>query len=178
MRLRAALPVTHAEVRLRPLAERDAPAYAEGTTDDAVRRFAHLPLPEYTADTVRELVRGACRTGLDDGTLAVLTIADSRTDVFLGSLVLFDISAEQAEVGFWLVPEARGRAAAAQALAAARTLGARLGLVALTARTDPSNTASHRTLTAAGFAPEAAPRQSTTPSGSRIETTHYRLALK
>ncbi|WP_298183364.1 GNAT family protein [Saccharomonospora sp.] len=177
MRLRNALPVAHADVLLRPLAERDAVAYAEGTTDDAVRRFAHLPLPEYTAETVRTLVRTDVRAGLENGTLAVLTIADAVDDIFLGSLVLFDITAHTAEVGFWLSPNARGLGVATKALTAAVVLGDRLGLHTLTARTDPANTASRRTLVAAGFETVGAPHESTAPSGAHVRTQHYRLRL-
>ena len=44
----ANLPITFENTRLRPLAELDADAYAAGTKDEAVRRFAHLPEPDYT----------------------------------------------------------------------------------------------------------------------------------
>ncbi|EHY88307.1 GNAT family N-acetyltransferase [Saccharomonospora azurea] len=172
------LPVRHDGVTLRPLADIDAEAYAEGTRDAAVRRYAHLPLPEYTPDTVRELARSDVRRGLDDGTLAVLSIVEDTHDTFLGSLVLFDIAEDQAEVGFWLAPHARGRGVAHRALAASAALARALGLSTLTARTDPTNTSSRRTLTAAGFAPDGPPRHSTTPSGTSMSTQYYRLPLR
>ncbi|WP_247648755.1 GNAT family N-acetyltransferase [Saccharomonospora xinjiangensis] len=168
------LPVTHDGVSLRPLTEADAEAYAEGTKDTAVRRYAHLPLPEYTPETVRELVRTEVRKGLEDGTLAVLSIADEAGGAFLGSLVLFGITADEGEVGFWLSPRARGRGIATRALIASGRIARGLGLRALTARTDPANTASNRSLAAAGFVPDGEPRQSTAPSGSLVTTQHYR----
>ncbi len=172
------LPVTHDGVLLCPLAEADAEAYAAGTKDPAVRHYAHLPLPEYTPETVRDLARGEVRKGLESGRLAVLSILDAATEEFFGSLVLFDITEHEAEVGFWLSPHARGRGVARRALATATRLARRLGLRSLTARTAPENTASRRTLEAAGFHPEGAPRRSTTPSGAHVTTQHYRLPLE
>ncbi|EHR62370.1 GNAT family N-acetyltransferase [Saccharomonospora cyanea] len=172
------LPVACDGVLLRPLAEVDAEAYAAGTEDAAVRRYAHLPLPEYTPDTVRELARSDVRKGLMSGNLAVLSIVDEKDEAFLGSLVLFDITAHEAEVGFWLSPHARGRGVATRALTASAHLARKLGLRALTARTEPANTASRRTLDTAGFLPDGAPRQSTTPSGAQLTTQHYRLPLE
>ena len=177
MNLHDALPVRHDGVALRPLADVDADAYAEGTRDAAVRRYAHLPLPEYTPDTVRELVSSDVRKGLDDGTLAVLSIVEDTDDTFLGSLVLFDIAEDQAEVGFWLAPHARGRGVAHRALAASTELARTLGLSTLIARTNPANTSSQRTLAAAGFIPDGPPRHSTTPSGTSMSTQCYQLPV-
>ncbi|WP_197321555.1 GNAT family N-acetyltransferase [Saccharomonospora sp. NB11] len=177
MNLRDALPVHHDGVVLRPLADADAEAYAEGTRDADVRRYAHLPLSHYTPDIVRELVRSDVRRGLDEGTLAVLSIVADTDDTFLGSLVLFDITAEQAEVGFWLTPHARGRGVARRALIASVDLARSLGLSAVTARTDPANTASERALIAVGFSTDGSPRPTTTPSGTTTVTQHYRYSL-
>ena len=110
------LPVTHDGVLLRPLAEIDAEAYAAGTKDPTVRRYAHLPLPEYTPETVRDLARGEVRKGLESGRLAVLSILDATTEAFFGSLVLFDVTEHEAEVGFWLSPHARGHGVARRPL--------------------------------------------------------------
>jgi ribosomal-protein-alanine N-acetyltransferase len=175
--LQDALPVAHDRVLLRPLAERDAEAYASGSADDAVRRFAHLPLPEYTAETVRALVRTEVRAGLENDTTAVLAIADADDNAFLGSLVLFDITADTAEVDFWLTRDARGHGVATCALGAAGDVGRRLGLRTLTARAATDNTASHRTLAAAGLRPDGEPRETVTPSGLRAVTQQYRLEL-
>ena len=86
-----ALPLTEGQVRVRALAHGDAAAYARGSRDEPVRRFGHLPLAEYTEDVVREQIDGVIADGLADGSLAVLAIADARSDDFLGSIVLFDV---------------------------------------------------------------------------------------
>lgn len=101
------LPIVHEGTRLRPLSELDADAYASGTKDEAVLRFGHLPEPDYTPESVRRLIRGEIAAGLSSGTLAVLALADAATNQFVGSLVLFDVSPEAAEVGFWIHPDAR-----------------------------------------------------------------------
>ncbi|MCV7503801.1 GNAT family N-acetyltransferase [Micrococcus luteus] len=102
------LSITFEDTRLRPLSELDAEAYASGTRDESVRRFGHLPEPDYTPESVRRMIRDEVAEGLSTGTLAVLALADAATDRFVGSLVLFDVSSEAAEVGFWIHPDARG----------------------------------------------------------------------
>ncbi|OUZ06508.1 hypothetical protein BHE97_18875, partial [Aeromicrobium sp. PE09-221] len=102
------LPLVDDRVRLRPLRTEDAEDYAEGTQDRAVRRYAHLPEPRYTPTTARSMIEGAARRGLERGDLAVLAIADPSDDRLLGSLVIFDVTDEGAEIGLWLPPDARG----------------------------------------------------------------------
>ncbi|MEV0704705.1 hypothetical protein AB0I53_43240 [Saccharopolyspora sp. NPDC050389] len=70
--------LTDTVITVRHLADRDAAAFAAGTTDAAVRRFAHLPTPHYTAETVREQIRGVIADGLRDGNLAVLAPSPTR----------------------------------------------------------------------------------------------------
>ncbi|WP_418767868.1 GNAT family N-acetyltransferase [Mycobacterium neumannii] len=65
----------------------------------------------------------------------MLAIADAWSDDFLGSTVLFDIHESDAEVGFWLAPQGRGRGAARQGLSAVAGLATEAGLTRLTART-------------------------------------------
>ena len=48
------LPITYENTRLRPLSELDADTYAAGTKDEAVRRFGHLPEPDYTPESPGE----------------------------------------------------------------------------------------------------------------------------
>src|SRR5699024_5267770 len=115
--------------------------------------------------------------GLERGDLAVLAIADAETDAFAGSLVIFDVSEHAAEIGFWTHPAHRGSGVAAVAL----DLGARFarssGLRELTARTLPQNSASQRTLAAAGFTLQRRGRD-TTPSGDHVELLHYCRTLR
>lgn len=171
------LPITSSTVTIRPLATRDAAAYAAGSQDAAVRQFAHLPEPEYTTDSVRAMVSDAVEPGIARGDLAILAIADAVTDEFAGSLVVFDVRPEQAEVGFWLHPAHRGRGFALAALAAATDFAQKSGLTRLLAATTVTNAASQRTLEAAGFA-RGETEFDTTPSGETVELVHYALEVR
>ena len=171
------LPITSENTRLRPLSELDADAYAAGTKDEAVRRFGHLPEPDYTPDSVRRMIREEVAAGMSSGTLAVLALADAETDRFVGSLVLFDVSSEAAEVGFWIPPDARGAGHARRGLELASRFARNSGLRTLTARTLPENKASQRCLTTAGFH-EIERSVGTTPAGQHEELFHYRRDLK
>ena len=171
------LPITFENTRLRPLSELDADAYAAGTKDEAVRRFGHLPESDYTPESVRRMIRDEVAEGLSSGTLAVLALADAETDRFVGSLVLFDVSSEAAEVGFWIHPDARGAGHARRGLELASRFARNSGLRTLTARTLLENKASQRCLTNAGFH-EVERAVGTTPAGQREELFHYRRALK
>lgn len=163
--LRTLLPRSTDTVTLRALEHRDAAAYAAGTADPQVRRFAHLPEPSYTPERVRELIDTVIDDGLRSGTLGVLAVAAAVDDGFLGSLVVYDVTPSSAEVGFWLAPEGRGRGAAAASLRLARSMAGDAGLTRLRARTMVDNLASVRVLEAAGFRPQGAPVSDTTPSG-------------
>lgn len=166
------LPIQGERVRLRPLQTRDAQMFAEGTADPNVQRYGHLPEPEYTPESVRTMIERDVVPGLERGDLAVLAIADSATDAFAGSLVIFDVSDESAEVGFWVHPDYRGAGIASAALALAAGFAWVSGLRELAARTLPENSASQRTLTAAGFAFKHQ-TVDTAPSGERVELLHY-----
>lgn len=172
------LPIENDRVRLRALADRDAEAYAAGTSDRAVRRFAHLPEPHYTPELVRKLVHTVVRQGLRDGELALLTIAAADSDAFRGSLVLFDITEQEAEVGFWLAPQARGHGLAREAIGLAVRLAARLGLRRLRATAAMENTASLRTLAGAGFTAVGEPDARSAPSGARVVAQCYELLVE
>ncbi|KAA0884417.1 GNAT N-acetyltransferase [Corynebacterium amycolatum] len=170
------LPITFENTCLRPLSELDADAYAAGTKDGAVRRFAHLPEPDYTPESVRRMIREEVATGLSSGTLAVLALADAETDQFVGSMVLFDVSSEAAEVGFWIHPGARGGGHAGRGLELASRFARTSGLRTLTARTLPENKASQHCLTTAGFR-ETGRGLGATPAGQREELFHYQRDL-
>lgn len=173
----ALLPLQDDRVRLRPLHRRDATAYAEGTHDPGVREYGHLPEPEYTPEAVRQMIDRDAAPGLKRGDLAVLTIADAETDRFAGSLVVFDVSDERAEVGFWVHPKHRGSGITSSALGLAARFTHDCGLQKLTARTLPENMASQRVLEAAGFALRGR-AVDTAPSGRRTELLEYLLPLR
>src|SRR5699024_8209684 len=141
-----------------------------------VRTYAHLPAPQYSRESVIEMIDGVIAEGLSDGALAVLAIADAETDHFVGSLVMFDVTAHAAEVGFWLRPDARGRGLTGTALALAVQFAGESGLSLLTARTVVDNLPSQHVLAKAGFTPVHR-GSGTAPSGLEVELVHYECVL-
>ncbi|WP_256019660.1 GNAT family N-acetyltransferase [Corynebacterium sp. CCUG 65737] len=172
----SALPLSSGRTRLRRMTDSDAAAYAAGTKDGMVRKFAHLPEPQYTPETVRTMIQEVVEPGLADGTLAVLALADAESDKFVGSMVVFDVGSQSAEVGFWIAPDSRGDGHAARGLELAASLARKSGLSALTARTVTANEASQRCLINAGFV-ETSRHTGTTPAGAQETLVHYHREL-
>jgi ribosomal-protein-alanine N-acetyltransferase len=171
------LPLTLHGMRLRPLRTTDAVPFAEGAADPSVRRYGHLPEAGYTPNSVTAMIEREAEPGLARGDLAVLAIADVGSDAFAGSLVIFDVRAAQAEVGFWVHPAHRGCGVGAAALELAARFVRASGLGRLTARTLPGNAASQKVLDAAGFTLMRSGAEAT-PSGETMELLHYSRTLR
>src|SRR5690625_2100411 len=170
------LPLQTDRVRIRALRPEDADAFAAGTADTAVRTYAHLPEPRYSPDSARAMSTGAAHEGLQRGDLAVLAIADATTDAFAGSVVLFDVAAGSAEVGFWLHPDYRGAGFSQAALDLAGQFARHSGLRQLTARTAIENTAAQQVLRRSRF-DQGEQCSGTAPSGATLPMVHYTRAL-
>ncbi|MFK4824974.1 GNAT family N-acetyltransferase [Paenochrobactrum sp. BZR 588] len=171
------LPVSNGQVILRAMKQDDAHAYAAGTADAAVKQFGHLPLEHYTPAIMSEMIVGAIADGLRSGELAVLTIADAETDRFVGSLVLFDFTDQDAEIGYWVGPDFRGRNIAYQALMLATDYARALGFQQLRARTVIDNPASAHVLYKARFLQTGLPEAETAPSGKTELVLKFILKL-
>jgi ribosomal-protein-alanine N-acetyltransferase len=171
------LPISDGVVKIRAMSDADAEAYVAGTNDALVKRFAHLPLEEYTPQIVRNMIQGAIAEGLRDGTLAVLAISSASSDSFLGSLVFFDIKPDDAEIGYWVAPEHRGRKVSGQALTLAIEIARKLGLKRLRARTVQENTASEKVLLNAGFEQVGEARPEIVPSGKTEMGVNYLIEV-
>lgn len=172
-----ALPISDGLVTVRPMSDADAQAYAAGTDDAQVQRFAHLPLEKYSTQIVLDMLHGVIADGLRNGTLAVLTIADASSQEFLGSLVIFDIQSEDAEVGYWVAPAHRGRGVSGRALRLSMEIARSLGWKRLRARTVQDNPASEKVLLAAGFVQQGQAQPEHTPSGKIEMGVHYSIAI-
>ena len=167
------LPVSDGTVSIRTMSAADAEAYAAGTKDALVKRFAHLPLESYTPQVVLTMIEGAIAEGLRDGTLAVLTIGDARSNTFLGSLVFFDITTDDAEIGYWIAPEHRGRSVASRALALTVEIASGLSFKRLRAKTVEDNPVSQKVLLKAGFEQSGDVRPEVAPSGKTQMSVNY-----
>lgn len=149
-------PLTVPELRTRRLVLRawtadDVPRPDQVTDPDA-RRFMsnELPTPETFPAALRRREQFA-----DRGEQLSWCIVDAETDRVLGNISLFAIdegTAGNAEIGYWLWQEARGRGIAGEAVAAVVEHSFdTLGLTRLHAETDLENIASQRILLKAGF---------------------------
>lgn len=173
----AVLPISDGVVTIRAMSEADAEAYAAGTNDPLVKHFAHLPLEKYTPHIVRDMIQGVITAGLHDGSLAVLTISDAHSNLFLGSLVIFDISADDAEIGYWVAPAHRGQKVSGRALTLAVQMARKLGLKQLRARTVQENPASEKVLLNAGFEQVGEAREEIVPSGKTEMSVNYLVKI-
>lgn len=140
-----------AGIRVRRLIDADAERFAAGTRDPQVRRHSGLPA-EHTPQSAR-----AAFAALDDEGFLLRAIADAGTDAFLGTVLLFSIARHErrCEVGFWLLPEGRGRGAATVAMGLLCGWAERAwGIERFDAHSDADNPAAHAVLERNGFARE------------------------
>jgi RimJ/RimL family protein N-acetyltransferase len=104
------------KVVLRSLREADVPSLVSGCSDPRSRQFLpFLPAP-YTAEDARDwLVRNAESASMGVG--VSWAMADPVTDQHLGNIGLPRIGRDEAEIGYWAHPDARGRGVTTEAVA-------------------------------------------------------------
>ncbi|MFC0600434.1 GNAT family N-acetyltransferase [Streptomyces palmae] len=103
---------------LRPWGERDLPAIRRGLADPEFRRWNTRNMPSPDEEGAREFLES--RTdGWQRGEMASFAITDAATGTVLGhvgaGLLDFDTH-RSGRVGYWVLPEARGRGVASRAL--------------------------------------------------------------
>jgi RimJ/RimL family protein N-acetyltransferase len=151
-------PVLEADgVRLRPWRDEDVADLVD--PDDASQRFMPAGAAPFVDGFQAWLLAREERMALGEG--IYWCVADAATDRPLGHLQLFRLDlalfAGSGEVGYWLLPTARGRAVMATALELLQDFSFRtdadggLGLHRLSAGTDADNQASNLVLRRAGF---------------------------
>ena len=105
-------------VRLRPFRDDDVPRIVEACSDEQTQHWlSALPNP-YTAQTARGYLAD-CVWQAASGAKATWAIADLDTDQLLGNIAVMDmlsIAPENAEVGYWAHPDARGQGAIREAV--------------------------------------------------------------
>ncbi|HIY85030.1 MAG TPA: GNAT family N-acetyltransferase [Candidatus Yaniella excrementavium] len=170
------LPVSDGIRILRVFAAQDTGRYLAAVQDPLIQEFGYLPAANHTERSVEQLAETVAPQGLTRGDLGLLSIVD-KSDLFLGSLVLFNATRDSAEVGVWLLPQDRGSGHALGALKLAATFAKQSGLRELTARNVEDNYASKYVVERAGFE-EVARGMDKTPSGEQAPHVHYRLVLR
>jgi len=161
-------PLTDGVVALRPAVARDLPAVARGLDDpDVVRAFGR------SSQTAEELLELNRRRWVD-GEAATFAICEAGACV--GHVFVNLGPSGRASVGYWLLPEVRGRGLATRAVRlvsawAIPTLGLpRLGLLA-----EEWNDASQRVAERAGFRREGVLRAWAEVDGRRVDYVSFSL---
>jgi RimJ/RimL family protein N-acetyltransferase len=160
---------------LRDLEPRDFDAWVQAHEDDPqlLRDIGTEEAP--TRGSLRRLLRReAGRRGR--GEAIGLVIADRDGDAFLGQMILhsFHWRFRRCDVGFFLVPAARGAGRATEALRLLVDWAFReLGMVRVGLMTAPWNEPTMRLAERCGFAPEGVLRAYTIEFGERVDNHVY-----
>ena len=162
-------PLTGPGFVLRPYRVTDVGPYAEAVADPSTARW----LNSYANGAPEEDIRG-----LEDerlaGRILVLTIADAEDDAYLGMIALIARDTGTGELAYLVIPAARGRGLAPQAV---QVLGewafAHLALARLQLRIDPANEGSHRVARRAGYQREGLLRSDFVLRGERRDSVMY-----
>jgi len=156
-------PLSDGVVVLRPPGEQDLPAIKRGIADpDVVRWFG---LPEHSAHELLEVNR----TRWNRGTGATFSICD-QNDACQGHVWVNLADSRRGSVGYWLLPEARGKGFATRSvqLVSRWALG-ELGLARLSLFIEPSNGRSKRVAERSGFVEEGVLRSYAEVDGRRVD---------
>jgi RimJ/RimL family protein N-acetyltransferase len=162
-------------VVLRRLRADDAGAYvAAFRADPDLARLLGMeedPAEAAVRDRAERLVERAA-----EGTVVELAVSDPADDAFLGSMILhsFDWKHRRCEVGFWLVPAARGRGVGSRAVALAVSWAFdELDLLRVEMTTTPDNGAVFALARRLGFAQEGVLRRRNVERGARVDVVWF-----
>jgi RimJ/RimL family protein N-acetyltransferase len=152
----------------------DVDAILPAFTDPDLREAGNLPAfgREELAASLTELPSLAAA-----GRLLALAAVDARTGDVIGGGTLHHLDAERGivEIGYFLLPHARGRGAATTIARVLAEHAFSLGIERVAAYVNVGNTASERVLDRAGFTREGVVRSMPKPDGRRVDKTLYSL---
>jgi RimJ/RimL family protein N-acetyltransferase len=147
--------LTDGVVALVPLSVEHLTGLEEVGNDPLVQRFTRVPDQFGTQEAARWL--GLYEQGWDDGSRAGFAILDTATDAFLGMIafVVLRLESLEAEVGYIVAPEARGRGVANRALTLLTAWGFEtVGLERIELRAELENPASLKVAERCGYVRE------------------------
>jgi RimJ/RimL family protein N-acetyltransferase len=128
--------------------------------------------------------RGALAASLDQmpalaegGRLLALAAVDTSTGEVVGAGMLHHLDGERGivEIGYWVLPEARGRGVATTIARLLAEHAFTLGIERVAAYVNVGNVASERVLQRAGFTREGVVRSMPKPDGRRVDKTLFSL---
>jgi RimJ/RimL family protein N-acetyltransferase len=167
--------ISDGEIRLRLRTDADNPAIVEACRDPDIVRWTRVPesydeatAAEWAVESRRQRAAG---TGLH------LVVADAETDALIGSIGVHVSQADgRADVGYWLVPQARGRGVMASAVRLfSRWIFDNLPVERIEITVEPANAASRAVAERAGYTFEGILRSHTVIKGKRRDMTMHSL---
>lgn len=165
-------------IRLETLSPRHLDGLAELGRDPDVQRFTYVPSPWEEGFERRWLER--YERAHEEGTRAGFAIVDEESGAFLGlaALVVLDRDGREAEAGYIVSPQARGRGVAVRALRLLTGWSfAELGLERVELRITTENEGSLRVAERAGYTRDGVLRSLHFKQGLRADVAVYsRLA--
>ena len=166
-------PLTDDTARLREMTEADVPALVAAVQDPLIPRYTRLPSP-YGEREAREFLVEQ-RRRCEQGTELSLLVVGAESDALLGSVgARLDRENARAEIGYWVVREARGRGVASKAVVLlGRWLFEALDLARLQIHTETENLASQRVAERAGFTREGLLRSYELMEGRPIDVVMF-----
>lgn len=164
-----------AGVDLRLFEEADVPFVHRALNDDGLVASADLPFTRPSVETVAAVVTDRLPGWLAERFAATVGIVDRTTGALVGGAALRRIQWEAGigEVGYWLVPEGRGRGFATETCRLLTAHAFALGLHRVEAWTHVGNAASQAVLTRAGFVREGVLRSMPMQRGGRADVALY-----
>jgi RimJ/RimL family protein N-acetyltransferase len=106
-----------------------------------------------------------------------LTAVDADTGEVIGGGMLHHLDGERkiVEIGYWVLPQARGRGIATMIARMLAEHAFSLGVARVAAYVNVGNTASERVVERAGFTREGVVRSMPKPDGRRVDKTLFSL---
>lgn len=160
-------------IRLEPLSAEHVDGLDALAQDPEVQRNTYVPSPP-PADFAQSWLE-RYEQGREDGTREGFAIVDAEDGSFLGIAVAvrIDKEANEAELGYILAPEARGRGAATEGLRLLTEWGFERGWERLELRGDADNEASRRVAERCGYTLEGILRSVYFKEGRRSDMFIY-----
>jgi len=167
-------PLTDGAIELVPLERNHLEALVALGSDPLVQRFTRVP--ETFGAKEAEWWLGLYERGWGDGSRAGFAIVARPGGEFLGmvAFVMVRLDTGEAEVGYIVAPEARGRGVASRALSIITAWGLdELGLERIELRADLANPASLKVAERGGYAREGTMRNVHFKAGRRCDMALY-----